>query len=37
VMTGGDRADPVMGGLLAVLRDGTSWQDLPTGRDGPTW
>jgi CubicO group peptidase (beta-lactamase class C family) len=37
VMTGSDRGDPVIGSLLAVVREGTSWRDLPISQDGPTW
>jgi CubicO group peptidase (beta-lactamase class C family) len=36
VMTGSDRGNPVIGSLLAVLRESTSWSDLPTS-PRPTW
>jgi CubicO group peptidase (beta-lactamase class C family) len=37
VMTGSDRGDPVIGSLLAAVRESTSWRDLPTGQHGPSW
>src|ERR1017187_6565241 len=37
VMTGSARGDPVIGSLLAVVREGTSWRDLPISQDGQTW
>jgi hypothetical protein len=37
VMTGSDKGDPVIGSLLAAVRENVSWPDLPISRDGPTW
>jgi CubicO group peptidase (beta-lactamase class C family) len=37
VMTGSDKGDPVIGSLLAAIRESVSWPDLPISRDGPTW
>jgi CubicO group peptidase (beta-lactamase class C family) len=36
-MTGSDAGDPVIGSLLAAVRESTTWRDLPIRQDGPTW